>query len=159
MDAFSRSSFGVCAFRSRRPADGRLYRVATGQPDAPPTTVLPTATTNAATGAADAAKVYYLASLMAQGDASALICSSISDDVKKQMQNSIDAVKSSYAQSGATLDMNNLMFEEQNNNGDTADVVVSGSLNVTVNSTPQAIPYPQTTLKMKDENGVWKVCG
>lgn len=131
---------------------------ATGTPTAPPTGVLPTSTSGGADAApAEAARAYFLASLMGEGDVNGMICSSIPADVKQQMQDSIDSVKNSYAQSGATIDMNNLTFESQNVSGDTAEVVVSGSLKVVTNGVEQDVPYPQTTLKMKDEGG-WKVC-
>ncbi len=107
---------------------------------------------------ADAVKAYFNASLLGEGDGASMLCSSIPADVKQQMQSGFDSLKSTYAASGAKLDLSGLTFTEQNVSGDTGEVVVAGKLKVSISGTDQEIDYPSATIPVKNESG-WKVCG
>jgi ABC-type phosphate/phosphonate transport system substrate-binding protein len=107
---------------------------------------------------ADAAKAYLNASLLGQGDPASLLCSTLPADTKQQMQSAFDTMKQTYAASGAKLDISGLTFTSQNESGDSAEVVVSGKIKVEIGGNSQELDYPQSTIKMKNENG-WKVCG
>ncbi len=107
---------------------------------------------------ADGAKAYFNAALGGQGDPMTLVCSSLPADQKKQMTDAFAAMKSTYAQVNASLDLSGLTFTTQNQNGDTAEVVVAGTMKVTANNSTQDVPFPSQTINMKNESG-WKVCG
>jgi predicted small secreted protein len=71
----------------------------------------------------------------------------------------LEAGKQALTASGATVDVSGLKYEAANQSGDAADVKVSGKLKVTVAGNSVEQDYPPFTLKMKNEDGGWKVCG
>ena len=107
---------------------------------------------------ADAVKAYFNAALLGEGDGAALLCSSLPADVKQQMQAGFDTLKSTYAASGAKLDLSGLTFTEQNVSGDSGEVVVAGKMKVSISGVDQEVDYPSSTIPVKNESG-WKICG
>ena len=87
-----------------------------------------------------------------------MLCSTLPAETKQQMQTAFDTMKQTYAASGAKIDLGGLTFTSQNESGDTAEVVVAGKIKVEISGNSQELDYPQSTIKMKNENG-WKVCG
>jgi hypothetical protein len=61
------------------------------------------------------------------------------------------------AASGAEVDVSGLTYTAQNESGDTAEVVVGGTIKITVGGAEQELDFPEQTIPMRNENG-WKVC-
>ena len=87
------------------------------------------------------------------GDIAPLVCSSAAAAVESMREG-----LSSIAASGATVDVSGLTYTTQNESGDTAEVVVTGVIKVSVSGVEQEVPFPETPIPMRNENG-WKVCG
>ncbi len=108
--------------------------------------------------AADAARQFFTAMMTGEGDLAAMLCSTVDESVRSGITQAGDAIKSTYDQLGATLDLTGLTFTVQNESGNNAEVVIAGNLKVNVNGAVNEAPFPSTTYKMLNENG-WKVCG
>lgn len=103
-------------------------------------------------GPADVARQFFDIAFSGEGDIGPLVCSAAADQV--------DAMREGLAQvatSGAEVDVSGLTFTAQNESGDTAEVVVGGTIKITVSGTEQELDFPEQTIPMRNENG-WKVC-
>jgi ketosteroid isomerase-like protein len=103
---------------------------------------------------AAAAKAFFEA-LYGGSASDALFCKAGGAEVKAALDQSKQAITAS----GAKIDVSGLKYEAANQSGDSADVKVSGKLKMTVAGTTNEVDYTALTLKMKNEDGGWKVCG
>ena len=104
-------------------------------------------------GPADVARQFFEVAFSGEGDIAPLVCSAAAAQV--------EAMRESLAQmaaSGAEVDVSGLTFTAQNESGDTAEVVVGGTLKITVAGAEQEVDFPEQTIPMRNESG-WKVCG
>jgi hypothetical protein len=102
---------------------------------------------------ADVARQFFEIAFSGEGDIAPLVCSASAEQVEA-MREGLAQV----AATGAEVDVSGLTFTAQNESGDTAEVVVSGTLKLTVADVEQELPFEETTIPMRNENG-WKVCG
>jgi len=107
---------------------------------------------------AASAKGFFDAVISGKGDATTFICTSNATSAAAVKQ-SLDAMKSSLASSGATLDTSGLTYTAGTVSGDTVTVTIGGSMKVTVASKTTDAPLPSIPIHMKNESGAWKVCG
>jgi hypothetical protein len=103
-------------------------------------------------GPADVARQFFEIAFSGEGDIAPLVCSAASGDVQA-MREGLTQV----AASGAEVDVSGLTYTAQNESGDTAEVVVGGTIKITINGTEQQLDFPEQTIPMRNENG-WKVC-
>ncbi len=106
---------------------------------------------------ADAAKGFY-AAVFSGGDVNSYLCTT-NAAAAKAISQSMDAMKSGLAASGAKISTDGLKFDACSPTGDTAQVKVSGKLTTTVSGVSTDTDYPGVTINMKNESGSWKVCG
>src|SRR5262245_12759828 len=90
-----------------------------------PTTATPITAPSEGT-AADAAKAYINAAL-GDGNVTEMFCSTLPDEVKQQIQDSLDVIKGTFAAMGTTVDISQLTYSTENQSGDSAEVVVAGN--------------------------------
>jgi hypothetical protein len=103
-------------------------------------------------GPADVARQFFEIAFSGEGDLAPLVCSAAAGDVEA-MREGLAQV----AASGAEVDVSGLTFTPQNESGDTAEVVVGGTVKLTVGGAEQELDFPEQTIPMRNENG-WKVC-
>jgi len=103
-------------------------------------------------GPADVARQFFEIAFSGEGDIGPLVCSAAASQVDA-MREGLTAV----AASGAEVDVSGLTFTAQNESGDTAEVVVGGTIKITVGGAEQEVDFPEQTIPMRNENG-WKVC-
>ncbi len=101
---------------------------------------------------ADVARQFFDA-VYSGGDIAPLVCSAAAESVESMREG-----LASIAASGAEVDVSGLTFTTQNESGDTAEVLVAGNIKVSVSGVEQEVPFPETPIPMRNENG-WKVCG
>jgi hypothetical protein len=101
---------------------------------------------------ADVARQFFEA-VYSGGDISPLVCTAAADAVESMREG-----LASIAASGATVDVSGLTYTTQNESGDTAEVLVSGTIKVSISGVDSETPFPETPIPMRNENG-WKVCG
>lgn len=108
--------------------------------------------TSSSGGPTDGAKAFFDA-LYSGNALDNLICkaNAAAADGMKQSAKTITA-------SGAKIDTSGLAYEASNQNGDTADVKVSGKLKSSVSGVSTDMDFPAITVHMKNESG-WKFCG
>lgn len=92
-----------------------------------------------------------------EGDAAAMMCES-NADVAEQTRAGMAAITAAFAANNASVDASGLTYETISEEGDTAQVTVGGNLEVTVAGTAQTIPFTETTITVRNEDG-WKICG
>jgi hypothetical protein len=103
-------------------------------------------------GPADVARQFFEIAFSGEGDIAPLVCSSAASQVDS-MREGLTAV----AASGAEVDVSGLTFTAQNETADAAEVVIGGTIKITVGGAEQEVPFTETTIPMVNENG-WKVC-
>jgi ABC-type glycerol-3-phosphate transport system substrate-binding protein len=129
---------------------------------APAATTVPSGdnSSSAAAGSpADAVQAYFQAIYTGEGDVASMFCSAITDEQRAAINEGYEAMTSAFSAAGTevAIDIAGLTFTAQDETADSANVVVGGSLSITVAGTAQEVPMTETTIPVRNENG-WKIC-
>jgi hypothetical protein len=102
---------------------------------------------------ADVARSAFQIMFSGEGEIAPLVCSAAADQVAD-----MEAGFAAMTGTGAEVDISGLTFTTQNESGNNAEVVVAGTIKLTIAGTETENPFPETTIPMVNENG-WKICG
>ncbi|MBX3062139.1 MAG: hypothetical protein KF726_04135 [Anaerolineae bacterium] len=105
-----------------------------------------------------AAAQIFVQSLYAGGVVDGMLC--LTDaNAATSVRTAMEQTRDSAMTNGGTVDTSALTYMVTNQTADSAEVAVDGNLSITANGSTNASTFPPTTLRMRNEGGVWKVCG
>lgn len=99
----------------------------------------------------------YLEAVMSGGNTTPFFCSSMTDETRNQISPVTDAITTMNQQPGVTVELTGITYTVENETTETATVVLSGNVRVTLGDVSSESPVERLSFPVKNEDG-WKIC-